>query len=105
MTVTQKKVLEPIRAAYKSAKTFTDAEVFNIRDAAATVTHEAVHLASHAGDPTAPGSHPTRDNAGRAMEEGLAEFWTHRNLDDVTVDVGLAQNVPAILSQRTGNSY
>ncbi|TDU91398.1 hypothetical protein EV138_5004 [Kribbella voronezhensis] len=105
MTVSPGRVLDPVRHAYTGGRPLTNDENYRLRDAAATVTHEAVHLSSHYGDPTVPGAHPTHDPAGRALEEGQAEHWTHRNLDGVIADVGLDRAAPGVLTQPSMDAY
>jgi hypothetical protein len=105
MTVSPSKVLAPVRLAYTAGRPLTNQENLQARDAAATVAHEAVHLSSRFGNPNVPGAYPTHDGAARALEEGQAERWTHRNLDGVIADVGLDQAAPGVLTQPTLDAY
>jgi hypothetical protein len=105
MTVSASKVLAPVRLAYTGGRPLTNQESLRARDAAATVAHEAVHLSSRYGNPNAPGAYPTHDDASRAIEEGQAEHWTHRNLDGVIADVGLDRAAPGVLTQPTMDAY
>lgn len=105
MTVSPGKVLAPVRLAYTAGRPLTGQENLRARDAAATVAHEAVHLSSRFGDPNTPGAYPTHDGAARALEEGQAERWTHRNLDGVIADVGLDRAAPGVLAQPTLDAY
>lgn len=105
MTVSPGRVLDPVRQAYTGGRPLTDDENYRLRDAAATVTHEAVHLSSRFGDESAPGAYPAHDPAALALEEGQAEHWVHRNLDDVIADVGLDRASPGVLTQPGTDAY
>lgn len=105
MTVNRASVIEPVKLAYTAGRPLTSDENYRARDAAATVTHEAVHLSSRFGDQNAPGAHPIRDDPARALEEGQAENWTHRNLDNVIADVGLDKAAPGVLNEPSMNAY
>ncbi|QNE18566.1 hypothetical protein F1D05_12440 [Kribbella qitaiheensis] len=105
MTVSRGRVLDPVRHAYTGGRPLTDDENYRLRDAAATVAHEAVHLSSRFGDESAPGAYPAQDRAALALEEGQAEHWVHRNLDDVIADVGLDRVSPGVLTQPGVDAY
>lgn len=105
MTVNRAKVIEPVKLAYTAGRPLTSQENYRARDAAATVTHEAVHLSGHFGDQSVPGAHQSHDDPARALEEGQAENWTHRNVDNVIADVGLDKAAPGVLSEPTFNAY
>jgi hypothetical protein len=104
MTVSPKKVLEPVRDAY-TGRPMNANDYIRVRDAVLTVTHEAAHLSSHLGDPTAPGAHPVGDPADRALEEGLAETWTHRNVDAVIYDIDMDRSVPGVIGPPNVDAY
>jgi hypothetical protein len=104
MTVSPKNVLEPVRDAY-TGRPMKANDYIRVRDAVLTVTHEAAHLTSHLGDPTGPGAHPVGDPADRALEEGLAESWTHRNVDAVIYDIGMDRSVPGVIGPPNVDAY
>lgn len=105
MTVSRRNVLTPMHLAFTAGHPLTSQQNLQARDAAATVAHEAVHLSSHFGDPRAPGAYPLQDDAEMALEEGQAEHWTHRNLDDVIADIGLDEAAPGVLTQPSLDAY
>lgn len=104
MTVSVAKVLEPVRDAY-TGKQLSSEDLVKVRDAVLTVTHESAHLSSRLGDPSVPGAMPLGDDADRALEEGLAESWTHRNVDAVIYDIGMDQHVPGVVGQPNIDAY
>jgi hypothetical protein len=104
MTVSPKNVLEPVRDAY-TGRPMKANDYIRVRDAVLTVTHEAAHLTSHLGDPAGPGAHPVGDPADRALEEGLAESWTHRNVDAVIYDIGMDRSVPGVIGPPNVDAY
>ncbi|MET9271156.1 hypothetical protein [Kribbella sp. NPDC003557] len=101
-------VLEPLRRARDLDRPLTDDEAFDLREAMATLTHEAAHLVAGYGDEEAPDAYPY-DAAAEAFNEGRTEHWTHRNLDnivrDVFSDAGLEKAEVAVLSQPNDDAY
>ena len=58
LSVSVAQVLEPLRRARDLDRPLTDDEAWELRDAFATLTHEAAHLLARFGDPDAPDAHP-----------------------------------------------
>jgi len=108
LSVSVAHVLEPLRRARDLDRPLTDDEAWQLRDAFATLTHEAAHLLARFGDPDAPDAHPF-DDASEADNEGRTEHWTHRNLDAVVLavfpDAGLEHAQEAVLSQVNDDAY
>ncbi|TCC39758.1 hypothetical protein [Kribbella sindirgiensis] len=108
MSVSITNVLEPLRRARDLDRPLTDEEAFELREAMATLTHEAAHLLAQYGDENAPDAY-LYDDAAEAFNEGRTEHWTHRNLDkiigDVFPDAGLEHAVAAVLAQQTDDAY
>ncbi|NIK56913.1 hypothetical protein [Kribbella shirazensis] len=101
-------VLEPLREARDLDRPLTAGEAWKLRQAIATLIHEAAHLMTPVGDRTAPEAYPL-DDAATAYDEGLVEHWTHRNLDsvitEVFADAGLDGAAAAVLSQPGYDAY
>ncbi|HEY3559577.1 MAG TPA: hypothetical protein VGL05_19045 [Kribbella sp.] len=108
MSVSVVNVLEPLRKARDLDRPLTGGEALAIRDAIGTLAHEAAHLVTELGDPTAPDAYPY-DAAAEADNEGRTEYWTHDNLDkiveDVFPDAGLEHAVPDVLVQESIDAY
>lgn len=108
MLVSAESVLQPLRRARDVDRPLTDQEAGKVRDAMATLTHEAGHFLARLGDLDASEAYPY-DDAARANAEGRVEHWTHRHLDnvigDVFPDAGLAQHAPEVLSQPSIDAY
>lgn len=108
LTVSVRKVLEPLRRARDLDRPLTDAEAYTIRDAMNTLVHEAAHFMAHPGDDTAPEAYPF-DDAETVDDEGRVEQWTLRNADkvisDVFPDAGLGQIEAQVLAQSNINAY
>jgi hypothetical protein len=108
MSVSMEQVIEPLRRARDLDRPLTDAEAYAVRDAIATMTHEAAHLMARYGDMTAPDAYPYDDPA-TAFDEGRTEHWTHGNVDlvvaDVFADAGLGHAVTAVQSQPNIDAY
>ncbi|MGW6200643.1 hypothetical protein ACWF0M_31160 [Kribbella sp. NPDC055110] len=101
-------VLEPLRQARDLDRPLTDYEALKVRDAMATLTHEAAHLMAPSGDPEAPEAYPYDDSA-YAFDEGRIEHWTLDNLDlvieDVFTKVGLEEAAAVVQSQEDIDAY
>lgn len=101
-------VLEPLRQARDLDRPLADYEALTVRDAMATLTHEAAHLMAPAGDPEVPEAYPYDDSA-YAFDEGRIENWTLDNLDlvieDVFTEVGLEEAAPMVQSQEDIDAY
>lgn len=108
LAVSVPQVLVRLREARDVDRPLTDDEVWLLRDAINTVTHEAVHLMAPLGDRTAPEAY-SYDDAASAFDEGRTEHWTEVNLDDVIQDVfpeaGLNHRKAAVLSESSLSAY
>ncbi|MGW7682094.1 hypothetical protein ACWGID_15220 [Kribbella sp. NPDC054772] len=108
MWVSIDNILEPLRKARDLDRPLTGGEVLEVRDAMATLTHEAVHLLAESGDESAPDAHPF-DAAAEADNEGRTEHWTLVNLDGVIHDVfpyaGLEAVEAEVLAETSIDAY
>ncbi|WP_329002904.1 hypothetical protein OHA18_06845 [Kribbella sp. NBC_00709] len=108
VSVSVANVLEPLRRVRDLDRALTDDEAWEVRDAFATLTHEAAHLLAENGDEQAPDAYPY-DAAAEAFNEGRTEHWTHLNLDNVVRDVfpdaGLEHAQVAVMSQSNDDAY
>ena len=106
LTLSEAKVLEPLRAAFDARESGTalDADGLDaLRDATATAVHEGAHLIDRDG--AAPDGHPVCDAPAIALDEGLVEQWTHDNLDDVIYEAGLDGDLPELTGHDSKNAY
>jgi hypothetical protein len=106
MTLSEAKVLAPLRAAFDARQSGTalDADSLHaLRDATATAVHESTHLIDRDG--VAPDGHPVCDPPAIALDEGLVEQWTHDNLDDVLYEAGLDGDLPDLTGHVSKNAY
>ncbi|HEU4948135.1 MAG TPA: hypothetical protein VFT31_13365 [Kribbella sp.] len=104
MTVNPVTVMDTVRRAYTGRQLSAD-EHLQLRNSVLTITHEAVHLTVRMGDATAPGAHPTHDEAGRALEEGLAESWTHEHVNSVIFEIGMHRVTPGVIGIPSHDAY
>jgi hypothetical protein len=108
LSVSVAHVLEPLRKARDLDRPLTDDEAWQLRQAMATLAHEAAHLMTPVADRSAPDAYPY-DDAATAYDEGLVEHWTHRNLDSVISEVfteaGLDSAAEAVLAQPGFDAY
>lgn len=108
LAVSVPQVLIRLREAMDRDRPLTEDEVWLLRDAINTVTHEAVHLMAPLGDRTAAEAY-SYDDAASAFDEGRTEHWTEVNLDDVIQDVfpqvGLDHRTVAVLAESSLSAY
>lgn len=97
-------VIEPLELAYAPLR-LSDADVEAVRDAIASVVHEAAHLSTRDGDPSREDAHPPDDAAGEALDEGLIENWTRQNFAAVVQDTGMDELVPGVLDAPPKDAY
>ncbi|MFI7062067.1 hypothetical protein ACIBL3_13875 [Kribbella sp. NPDC050124] len=101
MSVSDPTVLQPLERAFRG-EDLTPAELYNLRDALVTLTHESLHLCHEVQD--ADGN--VRFSAAeRAFEEGLAENWAQDNVHHVIRALQLDVRYPELPTQPRLDAY
>ncbi|HET6741950.1 MAG TPA: hypothetical protein VFH76_23560, partial [Kribbella sp.] len=101
MTVSDAKVLEPLRKAF-AGQPLSDDEQFLLRDALVTLTHESLHLAGTIVDEHGQVRYTDAD---AALEEGLTETWAQQNVDHAIYALGLDRTYPGLVNQSAVDAY
>jgi hypothetical protein len=103
MSVSDAKVLTPLRRAF-AGEALSDDELFQLRDALVTLTHESLHLSGKIGHVDEHGR-VEYTVAGLALEEGLTETWSQQNVDNVIYALGLDQKYSRLVDQPRVDAY
>lgn len=101
MSVSDATVLQPLERAFRGEE-LTPAELYNLRDALVTLTHESLHLCHEVQDTD---GNVRFSAAERAFEEGLAENWAQDNVHHVIQALHLDVRYPELLTQPRLDAY
>jgi hypothetical protein len=98
------RVNEPLRQMFQYARHYgQDAETLTgYRDALKTMLHENSHLLAQRGGHHRDGEAAYQTRAGKALEEGVTEAWSHRHVDQYIDELGLDRIAPGIRDAQTG---
>ena len=99
-------ILEPLRELYLHAgDPQSDAALIRYREALVTILHEQSHFLGPAGATQEAARLAFKQPGSRALEEGVAEAWSHVNLDDYLTELGIDDLAPGITEVAAEPSY
>jgi hypothetical protein len=92
------RVNEPLQQMFQYARHYgQDAETLtSYRDALKTMLHENSHLLAQQGGHHRDGEAAYQTKAGKALEEGVTEGWSHRHVNEYIDELGLERIAPGI---------
>jgi hypothetical protein len=99
-------ILEPLRELYlRAGDPQSDAALIRYREALVTILHEQSHFLGPAGATQEAARMAFKQPGSRALEEGVAEAWSHANLDDYLLELGIDDLAPGITEVTADPSY
>ncbi|HEY3004171.1 MAG TPA: hypothetical protein VGJ44_17630 [Kribbellaceae bacterium] len=92
------RVNEPLREMFEYAGHYNQPPetLRSYRNALKTTLHENSHLLTQEGAHYRDGKNAYQTKAGKALEEGVTEAWSHRHLNEYIDELGLERIAPGI---------